>query len=319
MSIETQRTGHDPRSYVARCGFFTQRPDVVEEYLWDLGLPDAAQRVFWFHWREGMRGGDWCSAVPIKVVAARCRLDVSTVTRAYQVLKSHQLINRESTGRDPNNPFQQATAVTEVRLPRELVTQLSRMPRRIAGKPVEKVVQRPAPSPQPAVPDRPPPSRNLVTALIRKLQGEDSRAFMAALDKHASSMSFSPSCSLTEVEKSVLNEWITYLASQPVREPKREAPAPLPPAAQVGPRRLSMIELARLQAKVRDVVAGSDAPEVIRQVAWSMQFGALRRFPTYMALNIASKKLREGCWSRPNRMPPNWTFLTAVPELCGAA
>lgn len=322
MFTEIQTAGRDPRSYVARCGFFTQRPDVVEEYLWELGLPTAAERVFWFHWREGMRSGDWCSSVPIKVVAARCRLDVSTVTRAYQVLKSHQLIQRESSGRDPNNPFQQATAVTEVRLPRELVTQLSRMPKRFAAKAVEKPVareERPAPASRPAALDRPPPSRNLVTALIRKLQGEDTRAFMAALNTRTGKMVFSPACTHTDAEKAVLNEWLTHIASQPVEEPRREPPAPLPPSAQLGPRRLSLIELTRLQAKVRDVVAGSDAPEVMRQVAWSMQFGALRRYPPAMALNIAAKKLREGCWSRPNRMPPNWTFMNAVPGLCGAA
>lgn len=326
MSTGMQTAGHDPRSYVARCGFFTQRPDVVEEYLWGLGLPTAAERVFWFHWREGMRSGDWCSSVPIKVVAARCRLDVSTVTRAYQVLKSHQLIQRESSGRDPNNPFQQATAVTEVRLPRELVTQLSRMPKRFAAKAAERPtapVERPAPAPQPvtqpAALDRPPPSRILVTSLIRKLHGEDTRAFMAAMNTRAGKMTFSPACTHTDAEKSVLNEWLAYMASKPAEAPRREAPAPLPPAAQVGPRRLSMIELARLQAKVRDVVAGNNAPEVMRQVAWSMQFGALRRYPPAMALNIAAKKLREGCWSRPNRMPPNWTFLAAVPGLCGAA
>lgn len=322
MSTGMQNADHDPRTYVARCGFFTQRPDVIEEYLWGLGLPTAAERVFWFHWREGMRAGDWCSSVPIKVVATRCRLDVSTVTRAYQVLKSHQLIQRESSGRDPNNPFQQATAVTEIRLPRELVTQLSRMPKRFVdrarGQTAEKPEARPAPT-RPAAPDRPPPSRTLVTALIRKLRGEDSRAFMGALDSRASQMTFSAECSLTGAERSVLNEWLDHLARQPVEVPKREAPAPLPPAAQVGPRRLTMIELARLQAKVRDVVVGRDAPEVIRQVAWSMQYGALRRYPAAMALNIAAKKLREGCWTRPNRMPPNWTFLTAVPGMCGAA
>jgi hypothetical protein len=142
---------------------------------------------------------------------------------------------------------------------------------------------------------------------------------MAAMNTRAGKMTFSPTCTHTEAEKSVLNEWLTYMASKPVEAPRREAPTPLPPADQICPRRLSMIELARLQAKVRDVVAGSDAPEVMRQVAWSMQFGALRRYPTAMALNIAAKKLREGCWSRPNRMPPNWTFLAAVPGLCGAA
>src|SRR5690606_6795339 len=134
-------------------------------------------------------------------------------------------------------------------------------------------------------------------------------------------MAFSPTCTLTEAERDVLNESLAHLASQPpVEQARREAPAPLlPRAAQIGPRRLSRIELARLQAKRRDVVAGNDAPEAIRQVAWSMQYGAQKRYPTYMALNIAAKKLREGCWSRPKRMPPNWTGLTAVRALCGPA
>jgi hypothetical protein len=325
--MESLRTDHDPRSYVARCGFFTQRPAVVEEYLWELGLPTAAERVFWFHWREGMRAGDWCSSVPIKVVATRCRLDVSTVTRAYQVLKAHQLLRRESAGRDPNNPFQQATAVTEVRLPSELVTQLSRMPRRIAGRPVDKpaTVSRPAP----AAPPAPDPvavapldstARKRLMALARKLNGEDGRRFLAALNTRQTTMEFSPDCQLTAEERLVICEHLAHSAAAPVAEPVLEAPAPqLPSAALSPPRRLSLIELARLQAKVRDVVAATDAPEAMRQVAWSIQFGALRRYPVYMALNIAAKKLREGCWSRPNRMPPNWTFLTAVPGLCGAA
>jgi hypothetical protein len=228
---------HDPRSYVAANGFFTQRPDVLEEYLWQLGLPTAAERVFWFHWREDMRGGDWCSSVPIKVVAARCRLDVSTVTRAYQVLKSHQLLHRDSSGRNPDNPFQQATAVTEVRLPRELVTQLSRMPKRFAnrlgGRTVENTLPRPAPAAQPPAPvaalDGPPPARSLVNALIRKLRGEDSRAFMAALDTRSGRMAFSPACTLTDTEKAVLNESLAHLATQPVE--KRRSPARIWPGA----------------------------------------------------------------------------------------
>lgn len=326
MSVEMHNAGHDPRTFVARFGFFTQRPDFVEEYLWSLDLPPAAERVFWFHWREGMRSGDWCSAVPIKVVAARCRLNVSTVTRAYQVLDEHKLISRDSSGHDPNNAFQRATAVTEVRLPRELVTQLSRMPKRFADKGAARVqentenrpTQTPAEIQAPAL-DRPPPSRTLVTALIRKLRGTDSRAFMAALDSKAQQMTFSADCSLSDTERCVLNEWLKHLSAQPPEPIKRETPAPLPPTAHVGPRRLNLLEVTRLQAKIRDVVIGRDAPEVIRQVAWSMQHGALRRYPVAMALNIAAKKLREGCWTRPNRMPPNWTFLTAVPEMCGAA
>jgi len=322
MSMQTQGAGHDPRSYVAATGYFTQRPDVVEEYLWELGLPAAAERVFWLHWREGMRSGDWCSAVPIKVVAARCRLDVSTVTRAYQVLKERQLIRRESSGRDPNNPFQQATAVTEVRLPAGLVTQLSRMPKRMTGRALEKRSEAPRPAPAEPALSAPPldtAARKRVNALIRKLHGEDSRAFLAALNGRQPTMPFSPGCLLTEEERVVIHESLARSAAMPDAPPP-ERPAPrIPPVAAAGPRRLSLIELTRLQAKVRDVVVPPEAPEVIRQVAWSMQFGALRRYPVYMALNIAAKKLREGCWSRPNRMPPNWTFLNAVPGLCGAA
>jgi hypothetical protein len=322
MSLESHRLDNDPRSYVARCGFFTQRPDVVEEYLWELGLPTAAERVFWFHWREGMRSGDWCSSVPIKLVALRCRLDVSTVTRAYQVLREHGLIRRESGGRDPGNPFQQATSVTEVRLPSSLVTGLSRMPRRVPGRQVEKApLARPAPmanSPV-AAPPMDPATLARERAVVRKLSGEDSRVFLAALNTRQTIMAFAPACQLTSEERQVICESLGRAAAAPREETARPSLAPLPLAAQVGPRRLSQLELARLQAKVRDVVVATDAPETIRQVAWSVQFGALKRYPVYLALNVAAKKLREGSWSRPNRMPPNWAFLAALPELCGAA
>lgn len=63
-----------------------------------------------------MKAGDWCSQVPLKLVASMCCVDPSTVTRAYQVLKKLDLIRREDPGRDHGNPFQQATAITEVRI-----------------------------------------------------------------------------------------------------------------------------------------------------------------------------------------------------------
>ena len=47
------------------------------------------------------------------------------------------------------------------------------------------------------------------------------------------------------------------------------------------------------------------------------------RFELPLAVNIALKKIREGCWSRPNRMPPNWLRTqagqAAGPETCSAA
>ena len=62
--------------------------------------------------------------------------------------------------------------------------------------------------------------------------------------------------------------------------------------------------------------------ELLRQVLWSIEAGALRRFSPLHAAHIALKKIREGAWTRPNRMPPNWspgTSARAVGETCRAA
>ena len=39
----------------------------------------------------------------------------------------------------------------------------------------------------------------------------------------------------------------------------------------------------------------------------------------YHALAIACKKIREGAWSTPFRMPVDWSWKRALPELCSAA
>ncbi len=44
---------------------------------------------------------------------------------------------------------------------------------------------------------------------------------------------------------------------------------------------------------------------------WAVEEGALRRFEAAKGVNIALKKIREGAWTRPNRMPPNWRAITA--------
>jgi len=46
------------------------------------------------------------------------------------IAEDPRLIRREDPGRDPSNPFCQATAITEVRLPREFITELARSPNR---------------------------------------------------------------------------------------------------------------------------------------------------------------------------------------------
>src|ERR1039458_2542565 len=137
MSIEN---AHDPRARLVREKYFSLRPKPLERWLWAPGVPASAERVFWLHWQEGLQRGDWCSEVPLKRVAHECCLDLSTVTRAYQLLARMGCIRRTDPGRDPANPFNQATAVTEVRVPRELLVELDRHPNRrsaIAEKPLE--------------------------------------------------------------------------------------------------------------------------------------------------------------------------------------
>ena len=90
-----------------------------------------------------------------------------------------------------------------------------------------------------------------------------------------------------------------------------------------------VFELARLNRELQTTVPPSQAPELLRQVTWSLQLGALKRFDTRHALNIALKKIRAGLWTRPHRMPPNWApcgvqALPAaqphtLPEPCRAA
>src|ERR1700722_10202685 len=164
--------GPDPRVGLKRDKYFSLRPQPLEQWLWREGVPPSAERVFWLHWQEGMRNADWCSEIPIRRVAQLCCLDVSTVTRAYQLLTGLGLIRRADPGRDPANPFQQATAITEVRVPRELLLELRRHPNRpqpSAHRPTES-----APLPQvtstPAPQIAGPPRRDLFPSLSMRQQ-----------------------------------------------------------------------------------------------------------------------------------------------------
>jgi hypothetical protein len=53
-------------------------------------------------------------------------------------------------------------------------------------------------------------------------------------------------------------------------------------------------------------------------VVFAVEEGALAKFPVPLAVNIALKKIREGVWSCPNRMPPDWGVRRALPEPCTA-
>jgi hypothetical protein len=343
MSIESP---FDPRTALVRTKYFNQYPQPLERWLWKQKLPQAAERVFWLHWAQGRRNGDWCSEIPLKRVALECCVDPSTVTRAYQLLKTLGLLRREDPGRDPNNPFCQATAITEVRLPREFVTELGRSPNRPQKDPSPPTSAEAISAPQiPLAPASLPaepassvtepsapassrvtrPSRQQTQAIWAKASADERARYFVASRDRLTHVDFDPDTRLTPEDRGWILAQLTQLAIAKPTEaaPSASKPKPSKPAYQ-GPRRLSVLDLARTRKRILECVPGAAAAEVLRQVIWAVEEGALRRFEVPLALNIAVKKIRDGAWSRPHRMPPQWmpraqTRERAVPEQCSAA
>jgi hypothetical protein len=113
-------------------------------------------------------------------------------------------------------------------------------------------------------------------------------------------------------------EQMAHARNKPSEAPKSVRSMPTP-QSYAKPRHLSPLELARTRKRVLETVPAAEAQEVLRQVIWAVEEGALRRFEMPLAVNIALKKIREGAWSRPNRMPPNWARIAVHPGTCSAA
>lgn len=318
MTIENARTAdvrpeeaRDPRTRLAREKFFTLRPKPLEHWIWRRRVPGAAERVFWFHWTEGARSGDWCSQFALHFVAQQCAVDTSTVTRAYQVLKRLGLIRRTDPGRDAANPFEQATFITEVLLPRDLLEELPCFPNRPRlTASVSPAVAAPV-SATPAVAPKPPhphdhmdlkQRRARLLALAAALSTTERDRWHKALYGAATQLEFD---SDTTVPADIQAEIQQFLAAR--EPPKTAAAAPAPrTATPSGPRRLSVFDVARLRRELQKTSGTNGADELARQVLWAIEEGSLRQFGAAHAINIALKKVREGQWTRPNRMPPNW-------------
>jgi hypothetical protein len=335
MDIDNARTGDvrlqqaaDPRTRLTQDKFFTQRPKPLERWLWRQRVPAAAERVFWFHWSEGARNGDWCSQFALHFIARQCEVDTSTVTRAYQVLKRLGLIRRTDPGRDAANPFEQATCITEVLLPPEMLAELQASPNRPSPR-TRPRGQAPTPLPVALAPTpRPPhPHEHLALAqrrtrlkeLAAALSPTEQDRWNKAICGSARHLDFDPE---TRVPAEIQAEIQQYLAAR--EAPKAVVLAPPSPAAAAPshPRRLSVFDVARLRHGLQKIVSVQDADELTRQVLWSIEAGSLRQFGVMHAVNIALKKIREGQWTRPNRMPPNWLrklSAGAQPETCGGA
>ncbi|MGE3594618.1 MAG: hypothetical protein AB7N70_03645 [Dehalococcoidia bacterium] len=332
-------SARDPRTALVHDKYFSLRPKPLERWIWRQGLPQAAERVFWMHWEEGMRAGDWCSRIPLKRVALECCIDPSTVTRAYQLLKRFGLIRREDPGRDPDNPFQQATAVTEIRLPRELLTELGRAPNRpprAAATPATAAAPA-APTAAPATPAPPVESGSSPTPtlkyrdyqrLLARLSPAEKAAFERAWRDRTGAMTFAADTRLTAEEQRYLLRQLQLMmqpaAGAATSSARGTAPVTRAASGYAGPRRLSPLDTARLRKRLGETVPSAVLTETLRQVLWSVEEGALRRFEPLKAVNIALKKIREGAWTRPNRMPPQWRVagpeaIAARPETCSAA
>jgi hypothetical protein len=338
MSIENAR---DPRVTLMRDKYFTMRPKPLERWVWQQGLPASAERIYWYHWDLGAHNGTWCSQVPLRTVARDCCVDAATVTRAYQLLKRLGLVRREDPGRDPRNPFQQATAVTEVRVPRDLVVGLSREPNRRANR----VAERDSPNhaaaagapprlraefaANAAAPERagattsaaPPgiPTREQSRELFAKLSAGERTRFAAASTHRRTTLEFDADTRLTPTDRAHVLMTLDSLArARPASVPALAAPI----ARLAVPRRRAALDVLKAHQRLWALASAraETAPTgLLGEVIYAIEEGALAKFPIPLALNIALKKIREGAWSSPHRMPPDWRLRRALPVPCSAA
>jgi hypothetical protein len=323
MPIESS---NDPRDALMHRKYFSLRPKPLERWLWAQRVPPAAERVFWLHWQEGLQRRDWCSEIPLRRVARECCLDLSTVTKAYQLLARLGCLRRTDPGRDPANPFHQATAVTEVRVPRELLIELDRHPNRRAQRTSEpeKCVHPTTPeavvtsvpeSPKAAAPFAGLSGRERIRAMARLEQamsaGELAR-YREAHRRRLAHMSFDADSKLSAEDRGRVLQLLSIIAAEPAQTVPQHLGPPTAHASQ--PRALSVFELARLKRDIQAAAGPGQTPELLRQVAWSIEEGPLKRFAASHAIHIALKKIREGAWTRPNRMPPNWARAISAPS-----
>ena len=323
MSIDHAR---DPRVTLMRDKFFTMRPKPLERWVWQQGLPASAERVYWYHWDLGARNGTWCSQVPLRLVARDCCLDPATVTRAYQLLKRLALVRRDDPGRDPNHAFRQEVAVTEVRLPRDLVTGLGREPNRCATRSAS--VAAPAPltvlpeNSRVAEPIATSPTRDESRAVFAKLSAGERTRFATSSSHRRTTIEFDADTRLMPTDRAHVLATLESLSRARPQGVPREAGERISRGEPRGPRRLGALELLRVQKGLRVLAAACaelPLPALFGEVVYAVEEGALLKFAVPLALNIALKKVREGLWSSPHRMPPDWSLRRALPETCSAA
>ena len=323
-----EKCHRDPRDVLVQDKFYTHLPDPLFDVIAEKRLPAAAILVLLTHLKAGAIHGDHCSEIPLGAVAARCRISPSTVTRAYQLLIRLGLLRREDPGRDTARPHQQAVAVTEFRLPASLLGDLDRYPNRrrspaLSAPPVASdsgptgpASKGPAPAPDPIAPVTDPfaglSGRERLVAqanLLGHMSKAERTRYDHAFSHRDSIMEFDGDSALTAEQQASVLQLLAILARPQAQTAPTRAPCLAAAAESPRPRRrLSMIELARVRHGLQAARGLTDVDELCRQIVWSVEEGALLKFSALHAIHIALKKVREGTWTRPHRMPPNWAL-----------
>jgi hypothetical protein len=147
------------------------------------------------------------------------------------------------------------------------------------------------------------------------LSSSEQRAYQEALRLHQGHMAFDEDSKVSRETKAAVLRVLAVMAAGTGVTEIAQADAPVRAGSGVrekGARRLSVFELSRLRRDIQRATSTAGAPELLRQVIWSIESGALRRFSTLHAVHIALKKIRLGTWTLPHRMPPQW-----APASCG--
>ena len=158
----------------------------------------------------------------------------------------------------------------------------------------------------------------MIGKAIGKLSDAEKARYIAASRACTSHLEFEANTRLDPEERAAVLGVLASFA--------RTRTAPIPAAvaegrrSQVATRRqISPLEAARLRRTLLEQLPRPAAAEALREILWSMEEGALNRYEIPLAINTALKLVREGRWTRPNRMPPNWRGSRAAAETCSAA
>ncbi|WP_346798031.1 winged helix-turn-helix transcriptional regulator [Halomonas sp. Bachu 37] len=313
----------DIRSALSEDKHYINAPIPLFLHLCSLDITRAQANIFWLHWGEGQMHGDWKSEIPIKTVADRLSLSVSTVKRAYQDLESLGLIRRHRQGRSLRNPMRMAITITEVTIPDDVADQLLEAPNRAKSRIMH---QPPEASAEPETTMQAlPEAEHAPEPEITNERPEPPAPKYVSIDDDE------------ETNRPVTMEWLK-LQAEIERETAREKQKAQPhceheqkpilsyqteEAIQARERRLAAIRecFAKKKRKIypgmaykmlnaiRDETQDERcARQSWHEMLWSLEHGLFSDMPVRKGYNIMMNLLRRKDWSYPSGMPEGWAW-----------